>query len=770
MVISGIIRPPPDIRAVADRTALFVSKNGRAFEIKILNSEKGQTPKFAFLHETSPFHAYYEDRIRFYEEGGTDEDEQKKKEEVEEERLRLQREKEEEERAEKEREAAAAQKKREAARKKASAVDPVARALLGCRSKISDARRKARTNEVESGTTTETSIGESQHLGEQTDSAYHSGPRPPPSLRHVNLVAPANLTPLEIEVIKLTAQYVALSEKGGGDASGSRDNFLNSLTLREWTNPEFLFLQPRHAHFAYFTALVDGYRRFLPGGDEFIKMELQSKNKILKNGDQRADLDSENGHNRVSQCLESAAYRAEYERDAAERRREAAERAGGGGILGGAGTIDWHDFVVVETIDFAADEVVEALPPPTSLRLAALTNEFSSKVEEETAATATVEEEANSVQSKSEDDMDMEDDDEEGEELKVVSNYQPKVVSTKEITGDASRTHIIDPITGKSIPIADMPEHMRIQLLDPKWAEEKRRFLEKQKETNFVAGEDIASNITRLAQARGDIFGSSEADNKDLKADAEKRLIEANRIIQEQAFQPQQQPQLQFPGPSLSLPHPPLPTSNLTFPAPPGAAVPFPGTTLAPPPTPPHAQQQVVAQTPLDIPLTEESSEEPAAKRIKVDEPVTHSSNPPGVPVPAAPIQPFDVDGTVPAAPVLPLPPQQTQPEILPEDDFIATLPNPDAVPITIQIPDDPSNANWNFNGQTIELTLAATSKIKHVKEQLVGELGGMPLNKMQLKHPVTGFMNKDGLSLGHFNVGPGVVIDLVPKIRGGRK
>jgi splicing factor 3A subunit 1 len=65
MVLQGLIRPPPEIRVVADRTALYVAKNGRTFETRILNSAKGQTPKFAFLHTTSPFHAYYEDRIQF---------------------------------------------------------------------------------------------------------------------------------------------------------------------------------------------------------------------------------------------------------------------------------------------------------------------------------------------------------------------------------------------------------------------------------------------------------------------------------------------------------------------------------------------------------------------------------------------------------------------------------------------------------------------------------------------------------------------------------
>ena len=142
MVISGIIRPPPDIRAVADRTALFVSKNGRAFELKILNSAKGKTPKFAFLHGNSPFHAYYEDRIRFYDEGGTDEEEKRKEEEEKDRKAKEREEAEARERKERE-EAEAREARKEAARKKASAVDPVARALLAGRAKIEEAKRLA---------------------------------------------------------------------------------------------------------------------------------------------------------------------------------------------------------------------------------------------------------------------------------------------------------------------------------------------------------------------------------------------------------------------------------------------------------------------------------------------------------------------------------------------------------------------------------------------------------------------------------------------------
>jgi hypothetical protein len=51
-----------------------------------------------------------------------------------------------------------------------------------------------------------------------------------------------------------------------------------------------------------------------------------------------------------------------------------------------------------------------------------------------------------------------------------------------------------------------MSEHMRIQLLDPKWAEEKKKFLDKQKDSNFVQGDEIARNINSFAKA---VMGSA---------------------------------------------------------------------------------------------------------------------------------------------------------------------------------------------------------------------------------------------------------------------
>lgn len=62
--VTGVIIPPPDIRAVVDKTATFVARNGKSFEQKILSSAEGKTPKFNFMRPFDPYHAYYEYKIR----------------------------------------------------------------------------------------------------------------------------------------------------------------------------------------------------------------------------------------------------------------------------------------------------------------------------------------------------------------------------------------------------------------------------------------------------------------------------------------------------------------------------------------------------------------------------------------------------------------------------------------------------------------------------------------------------------------------------------
>ena len=52
--VTGVIRPPPDIRVIVDKTALFVARNGKQFESRIQQSAEGQSQKFAFMRPSDP--------------------------------------------------------------------------------------------------------------------------------------------------------------------------------------------------------------------------------------------------------------------------------------------------------------------------------------------------------------------------------------------------------------------------------------------------------------------------------------------------------------------------------------------------------------------------------------------------------------------------------------------------------------------------------------------------------------------------------------------
>jgi splicing factor 3A subunit 1 len=447
MVLHGVIRPPPEIRAVADRTALYVAKNGRAFESRILGSEKGKTPKFAFLHETSPFHAYYEQRIQFYEQGGTDEAEQDAKQD------------ESKDKAEKSNGKGPSDASNEPPAKAkvkataiASAIDPIGKAVLAQRNKIAQLRQQQQQQNKKSSNEDES---------EETAPAESpvSLPLPPP-LRFANLVAPASLGVGQLEVIQLVAQFTAADRQ-----------FLLQLTAREWNNPEFAFCLPRHGYFPYFSALVDAYKHVLATWTATAPADTTAPSSLFSAASGSVkDLTS------VEKCLEHVAYRAEYERDIEQQRRSNQS------TVDVSVLVDWHDFVVVETIDFPVDEVVELgmMPPPPPPPL--------------------VPTPATNVSAAPEGAMDESDEDDDDRELiRLVPNYQPRIVGTD----TKAKQYVIDPITGKSVAVDDMPEHMRIQLLDPKWAEERKKFQEKQKDTNLVSGDVVASNLERLAQARG---------------------------------------------------------------------------------------------------------------------------------------------------------------------------------------------------------------------------------------------------------------------------
>lgn len=494
MAIQGIIRPPPEIRAVADKTASFVAKNGRAFETRILNSAKGKTPKFAFLHESSPFHAYYEDKILFYQNGGVDE-EKKEEDGTAKDNVGPEKVSGNEDSKETNKESKPKQAETIVARKVKSTSDPVAKALLTQREKIKDIVETSTRSATSVAVETEEGAASAEEKVSQEIYPEQTQGLVPPSFVFTKLIAPRNISPVQLEIIKLTAQFAVLNGKGGA--------FLRELTVKEWGNPIFGFLQPRHGYYAFFAQLIDIYRKILQqsvavlDAQSHIKSQPHKKNTELDSNsdpggpslleisnlkkvvgldslpgsrhivDQEIELITKTAGS-ISSCLDHVAYCAEYNRFIEEQRREEENS----NTMVGTAKVDWHDFVIVETIDFAIDEAVESIPPPSP-----------------------IDDKKTDLDVRRDDEnMDESDD----EQIQVVSDYQPKVVSSQAKFTSVARTHVIDPITGRSIPIGDMTEHMRIQLLDPKWASEKAKFMDSQKESNLVRDDLFAKNINAL--------------------------------------------------------------------------------------------------------------------------------------------------------------------------------------------------------------------------------------------------------------------------------
>ena len=74
-----------------------------------------------------------------------------------------------------------------------------------------------------------------------------------PEEEHYTAHIPEGLALMDLDVIKLTAQFVARNGK----------TFLTGLASREHSNPQFNFLKPTHSLFTFFTRLCDAYSRVL---------------------------------------------------------------------------------------------------------------------------------------------------------------------------------------------------------------------------------------------------------------------------------------------------------------------------------------------------------------------------------------------------------------------------------------------------------------------------------------------------------------------------
>lgn len=80
------------------------------------------------------------------------------------------------------------------------------------------------------------------------------------------------------------------------------------------------------------------------------------------------------------------------------------------------------------------------------------------------------------------------------------------------------------PYCKENIPETEISEHIRIELLDPRWREQKELLdRKKTQQALLTQNADIAGSLRQLASARTDLFGTAEEEDERKKREDEER-------------------------------------------------------------------------------------------------------------------------------------------------------------------------------------------------------------------------------------------------------
>ena len=490
------------------------------------------------------------------------------------------------------------------------------------------------------------------------------------------------------DIIKLTAQFIA---KNG-------EKFLMGLSEREARNPQYDFLKPTHVLFPYFTALVDAYSLCLLPRVDHIKVlqtNLTSRESILQ------------------RCLEKYKYEAgQLKGNKTKEELETEERQQ-------LAMIDWHDFVVVETVELEDDEDLPAPIGPVAVHTLDYTPlDVKSGKGGQSREIGNLEEETKKAK-------------------EAIAQYQLqealKTNSASTPTDIKTRTQKC-PVCGDMITAHEFPEHIRLELLDPKFKKEKAAARFSDKETVFATGEETTRSLRNMAAHRPDIFdatGESIAVTQSFSLGGKgddyippMNLTGSNK--------PEMVPSVSVYDQVKGL------TEQLRR-----EQVPYQTTASA------EDGRDVPRPMRPEMPISGPGLEQPYTQMPSVVQPLAGQPN---------------QQRTTSVEPVQ-VPTYEEQSILVPEDQWIRM--NPGSITVHIKIPD--TIEDWGLRGQIIQLPLDIRHSIGTVKMRLASILSGMPISKMKLKtneHSVL----KDQATLAHYNFTNGTLLDLTVKERGGRR
>ncbi|KCV73196.1 hypothetical protein H696_00739 [Fonticula alba] len=320
-------------------------------------------------------------------------------------------------------------------------------------------------------------------------------PPQPPDLEF--LLDTPHITALDLDIIKLTAQFVARNGR----------SFLLQLQQRESDNGQFDFLRNRHSLFPFFSCLVQDYSLIINP-----RTQLLDRLRAISEDPLRSVV--EQAHARLAWRTYMA------ERTAAEQAQADEERRA-------FMAIDWNDFEVAGTIDLSPSDAVAHLSEPLTrdsllarlaslkaTQLEALASAERSSTEQDPAAGSVPAEAVAAAATSSQP----------AEEVTIRRDYVPLAAQ-----GGLRREHGPQfTFRGETIAPETANDQLRVELVDPRWREQRAAAEAKQTRhaSNLVQDpSQISASLQQLARQRSDIFGSEAAQRAEEDPEEQQRRL-----------------------------------------------------------------------------------------------------------------------------------------------------------------------------------------------------------------------------------------------------
>lgn len=327
-------------------------------------------------------------------------------------------------------------------------------------------------------------------------------PRPEP---HVFSLEFPSTPAVELDVLKLTALW----------AARQGPSFTARLMAREQHTYQFAFLHPAHPLFSYFHLMTEQYRRVMQPSQACMDTVRRSASRRCGPGAGGARL----------AVLDEVRKRAAWTKWDEARRHEVHEEEARQRAL--FDEIDWQDFCVVGVVEVTSNDARADLPPPTSLP--ALQNRLAAQ--EQVLAMERAQPEAPPPEP----------------EVPPPAPAAPELEAPTEpegpsVTITASGAKIrhdyvrgarpsraapqttVCPVCGDSVDVNEMGEHVRIELLNPQYREQRASLEQRrQEQASLAAGADPSHFLRQLAGARTDLFGAREDEDTRARREAAER-------------------------------------------------------------------------------------------------------------------------------------------------------------------------------------------------------------------------------------------------------